>query len=80
MSLQLQPELAAVGERCPFGTCPFPLDVIDGPLVVEDETVAFAGVRVGTFRALMGLLLFDLALLNSALESSSSSMPSSMGV
>jgi hypothetical protein len=79
MSLQLQPELAAVGERCPFGTCPFPLDVIGGVLVVEDETVAFAGVRVGTFRALIGLLLFDLALLISALESSSSSIPSSMG-
>jgi hypothetical protein len=79
MSLQLQPELAAVGERCPFEICPFPLDIIGAGLVVEDETVAFAGVRADTFRARMGLLLFDLALLNSALESSSSSMPSSMG-
>jgi hypothetical protein len=67
-----------VGERCPFGTCPFPLDDIGGPLG-EDEIVPFVGVRVGTFRALMGLLLFDLALLNSALKSSSSSIPSSMG-
>jgi hypothetical protein len=79
MSLQLQPGLALEGERCPFVTFPFPFDVIGDGLIEEDDVVAFAGVRPETCRILMGLLLFDRALRNSALESSSSSISSFIG-
>lgn len=77
ISLQLQPGLAFEGERCPF--IAFPFGVIGGGLFAEDATNAFAAVRPLTFRTLIGLLLFDLALLNSALGSSSSPNSSSIG-
>jgi hypothetical protein len=57
-----------------------PFGVIGGGFsVVVDAIFAFAGGRVETFRILMGLLLFDLALLRSAFTSSSSSRSSSIG-
>ena len=85
MSLQLQPGLALVGDRWPLEDgCPFPFGsplpfgLTGKDLIVEDGSVAL-GVRPSIFRELMGLLLLDLALLNSALgSSSSSSMPSSI--
>ena len=77
-SLQLQPELALVGDRWPFDVSP--LGVTGGGFVVAvEDAVALAGVRAVTFRILMGLLLFDLALLRSALVSSSSSRSSCIG-
>ena len=79
MSLQLQPGLALEGDRCPFVIFPFPFGVIGGGLVEDDVVVVFAGVRAETFLALMGLLLFDRALRNSVLESSSSSISSFIG-
>jgi hypothetical protein len=57
-----------------------PFGVIGGGFsVVVDVVFVFAGVRPETFLILMGLLLFDLALLRSAFTSSSSSRSSSIG-
>jgi hypothetical protein len=67
-----------VGERCPFVVSPFGVNG-GGFVVTVDDDIASAGVRAVTFRILMGLLLFDLALLRSALDSSSSSRSSCIG-
>lgn len=78
-SRQLQPELALVGERCPFVVVPFKVIGADFVVAVEGA-VALAGVSaMPFFRALIGLRLFDLALLKSALISSSSPRSSSIG-
>lgn len=67
-----------MGERCPFDVAPF--GVTGGGFVVTvEDVVALAGVWAVTFRILIGLLLFDLALLRSALVSSSSSRSSCIG-
>lgn len=73
MSRQLHPGLALVGERCPF-VCPLPFSNIVGGLVSDEFVVDFA-VRPDSLRTLIGLLLFDLALLSTA-ESSPSSISS----
>ena len=78
ISLQLQPEEALVGERCPFVVLPFGV-IGRGFAVVVEAMFGFAGVRPEIFRILMGLLLFDLALRRSALTSSSSSRSSFIG-
>ena len=80
MSLQLQPELDALaGERCPFVVFSFPFGVKSTGAGLGFTAVAFAGVRPGILLFFIGLLLLDLALLNSALESELSSI-SSIGV
>lgn len=68
ISLQLQPGLADVGERCPFDSLPFPLVTGKGA-----GFVVLADVRLDIFRVRIGLLLFDLARSSSELKSSSSS-------
>jgi hypothetical protein len=79
-SLQLQPVLALDGDRWPLDSfaCPFPFtngaDFCTGVGFVD-----FVAVRPDIFRALMGLLLFDRALLRSSFGSSSSSRSSSIG-
>lgn len=79
MSLQLQPVLTAAdhGERWPFGAV-FPFMIIGSDLVIV-LVGDLAAVSALIFRSLIGLLLFDLALLMSGFESSSSSIPSSIG-
>ena len=79
ISLQLQPGLALEGERCPFVTFPFPMGVIGGGIVEDEDVVDFDAVKPDNCRTLMEFLLFDLALRNSALESSSSSISSLIG-
>lgn len=74
-SLQLQPLLALVGDRCPFVVSPFGV-TSTGLFGILEDVIALAGVRAAIF---MGLLLFDLALLNSAFTSSSSSRSSLIG-
>jgi hypothetical protein len=79
ISLQLQPGLALAGERWPFVAFPFPFGVNSigaGLGVATVATVAFAEVRLVIFLVFIGLLLRDLALLNSALESELSSISS----
>jgi len=72
-----------VGERWPFVKCPFtsplPFGCRGDGFAVADGVVVLAGVRPLIFRTRIGLLLFDLARLNSALVSSSSSISSSIG-
>jgi len=82
ISLQLQPGLALAGERWPFVAFPFPFGVNSigaGLGVATVATVAFAEVRPVIFLVFIGLLLRDLALLNSALESELSSISSIIG-
>jgi len=81
MSLQLHPEVALVGERCPFVAFPFPLAITGSSFMVSGFVVAngLAELRPESLRFLIGLLLFDLALLRS-IESSSSSRSSFIGV
>jgi len=59
---------------------PFCIIGKDGGFDVAGVIVAFADVRPTNFRFLIGLLLFDLALLSSELESVFSSTSSSIGI
>jgi hypothetical protein len=81
MSLQLQPGEALDGDRWPFD--PFALPFT--PFGDSGAGFAFgvgvvAEVRPVSLRVLIGLLLLDLARLNSALESVSSSSSSVIGI
>lgn len=77
MSLQLQPEpLALSGERWPFEIFDFPFATGFDGTGTSVVLVVVPAVRLDIRRTLIGLLLLDLALLNSALTSSSSSISS----
>lgn len=84
-SLQLQPDFALVGDRCPFVAFPFVLLVSSGRSLSVGLGDFFAAltVEVADFRRLRGLRLLVLDLSNSIAESSGSvspsSIPSSMG-
>jgi hypothetical protein len=80
ISLQFQPKLALAGERCPFDTFPLPFATagIGGVSITVCVAEVLATVRPDILSTLKGLLLLDLALLKSLLESSSIS--SSIGV
>lgn len=79
ISRQFQPELALIGERCPFVDFPFEFSStgIDFESKVVGAVDDFVAVRAVILRFLTGLLLFDRALLVSDPESVFSSMPSS---
>lgn len=79
-SLQLQPDLALVGDRCPFDAFPFVPFVSSGRTLsvgLEDFFVFFT-VEVAAFRDFRGLRLLVLDLSNSIAESSGSVSPSSI--
>jgi hypothetical protein len=72
MSLQLQPELALAGDRWPFDTFPLPFVAPGaGDASVAGCATALAAVSPDSLRALTEILLLDLALPMSLLESSS---------
>jgi len=81
MSRQFHPRFALIGAKWPFVVSPFFMladSGRDSGFEVKGVVTGFFDVRAVSLRFLMGLLLFDLALL-SILQSDSSSIFSSIG-